>query len=432
MPRNVPLGGRRRGSRSAIAVDTSVPALMMRIGTYPLHHGSVGAVRSLGRLGIPVFAVTEDRFTPTAQSRYLRRAIVWRTTGAEDPQELVSRLLEIGAEIGARPVLVATDDEAALLIAEHAPALSELFRLPRVAADLPRRLASKQGLATLCRELDVAAPASGAPRSMDELFEEAHRIGFPLIVKNDEAWLRLTNPAVPSSTLVHDLAGLEALAAGWPSLPSVLLQEHIPPDGAQDWIVHAYFGEDPETVVAFTGIKLRSWPPKAGVTALAYSTPNPDLLQLAVGFGRRAGFRGIADMDWRLDARDGRYKLLDFNPRMGAQFRMFDTVDGVDVVRALHLDLTGRPVPRGHQIDGRRYVVGHLSGPSALASLRDGRAATQPWSRAGAGAERAWFAIDDPVPAAIAAARLAAGAPRTLAALLSQLCLLYTSDAADE
>ena len=72
----------------------------------------------------------------------------------------------------------------------------------------------------------------------------------------------------------------------------------------------------------------------------------------AARFCRAIGFSGIADLDWRLDRRDGRYKLLDFNPRVGAQFRLFETDAGIDVVRALHLDLTGRPVPAGAQENG--------------------------------------------------------------------------------
>ncbi|MDQ6793107.1 MAG: ATP-grasp domain-containing protein, partial [Candidatus Dormibacteraeota bacterium] len=41
-----------------------MPVLIVKIGRYPLHHGSVGVIRTLGRAGVPVYAITEDRFTP--------------------------------------------------------------------------------------------------------------------------------------------------------------------------------------------------------------------------------------------------------------------------------------------------------------------------------------------------------------------------------
>jgi predicted ATP-grasp superfamily ATP-dependent carboligase len=68
-------------------------------------------------------------------------------------------------------------------------------------------------------------------------------------------------------------------------------------------------------------------------------------------------YRGIMDLDYRLDKRDGQYKLLDFNPWVGSQFRLFEDAGGIDVVRALHLDLTGRPVPHHPQMDGRAFIL---------------------------------------------------------------------------
>ena len=49
-------------------------------------------------------------------------------------------------------------------------------------------------------------------------------------------------------------------------------------------------------------------------------------------------------MDWRRDERDGKYKILDCNPRVGQNFRMFENAAEIDVVRAQHLDLSGRPI----------------------------------------------------------------------------------------
>jgi D-aspartate ligase len=65
-------------------LDTTVPALVLKVGTYPLHHGDPGVVRSLGRLGVPVYGVYEERLAPAAVSRYLSGRFVWRSD-PEDP-----------------------------------------------------------------------------------------------------------------------------------------------------------------------------------------------------------------------------------------------------------------------------------------------------------------------------------------------------------
>ncbi|MFC1420358.1 carboxylate--amine ligase [Streptacidiphilus cavernicola] len=384
-------------------LDRTVPALLVKVGRYPQHAGGVGVLRTLGRAGVPVHAMVEDRFTPAAVSRYAVRRFVRPTTGLEQPAALVDALLAIGAAIGRRSVPVPTDDEAALLLAEHADRLSACFLLPPVPPTLPRRLADKGGLYRLCLEHGVPAPRSRTPADRAELVAAGRDLGYPLVLKNLEPWTRLRAPVVRHTTMVGDER--ELLAACPPDgALSVLAQECLPADRAEDWFTHLYCPADGGPPVVFTGLKLRSWPPDAGVTTRARALANPGLAEQAADFCRRIGYRGVADLDWRLDRRDGRYKLVDFNPRTGAQFRLLETVAGLDVVRCLHLDLTGRPLPRGPRQRSRGYGVGQLDLPSA---------AVWAWQRKALpadllprrGTERAWLCRDDPAPAVAEAVR---------------------------
>ncbi|MFF4136258.1 ATP-grasp domain-containing protein [Streptomyces mirabilis] len=377
-----------------VDADRNVPGLIVKFGDYPLHHGGVGAIRSLGRLGIPMYAITEDRYTPAAASRYLRRAFVWPTTGTEEPERLVEGLLRIGARIGRPTVLVPTDEEAAVVIAEHQEELGERFLFPRVDAKLPRRLASKQGLHELCVEHGIPSPAAAFPQSYEEIVAFAESARFPIVAKNREAFVRRSQPAVNGTTRIATREGLLSLARDWGDQPGVILQEYLPREEAEDWIVHAYFDADSTPLAMFTGVKVRSWPPHAGMTANAYVVDNPELADLAARFIKQIGFSGVIDLDLRFDRRDGQYKLLDFNPRMGAQFRLFENESGIDVVRAMHLDLTGRTVPEGEQRAGHRYIVENIDLPALLAYRRSGYTTPHAPARA-SGTELAWLAGDD-------------------------------------
>jgi len=74
-------------------MDTTVPVLLLKKGRYVLHHGAVGIARSLGRLGVPVYAIVEDRYAPLAMCRHLTGAFVDRTDDA-------NALLNFAAGIG--------------------------------------------------------------------------------------------------------------------------------------------------------------------------------------------------------------------------------------------------------------------------------------------------------------------------------------------
>jgi D-aspartate ligase len=133
------------------------------------------------------------------------------------------------------------------------------------------------------------------------------------------------------------------------------------------------------------------------MTACGYTVPNLELAEMAAGFAKRIGFHGIADLDWRYDRRDGRYKLLDFNPRVGAQFRLFETEAGIDVVRAQYLDLTGQQIPETAQRNGRRLVVENIDLLARLA-YRHSDYSTPHAPKYASETELAWFARDDPNP----------------------------------
>jgi hypothetical protein len=197
-------------------------------------------------------------------------------------------------------------------------------------------------------------------------------------------------------------------------MPSVLLQQYVPATPGSDWMVNVYCNATSVPAAAFTGVKLRCWPSGGGVGSLLRSAPNDTIAGLTATLCRAVGYRGIADLDWRLDQRSGEWELLDFNPRVGAQFGLFRTDVGIDVVRALHLDLTGRPVPPGAQLDGRGLRVEHLDVLAAVASWRAGSPRASPPPRRGR-TTLAWLAPDDPLPAVSAAIRSTGPAAKLLA-----------------
>ena len=389
----------RGGTR--VALDRSVPALLLKLGNYPLHHGGVGVVRSLGRCGVDVYAVTEGRFTPAALSRHLTGRFSWPTTGSEDPADLAEGLHGIAKAIGRPAVLVTTDDEAAAVVSELAdePGLADDFLFPRCPdPGLPRRVASKEGLFRVCSAHGIPTPMTVFPENLADVESYAASGAFPVVVKSRDPFERHRHPTVRSSTVVESPDRLRAMALDWDDVPSLILQEYLPRETAEDWVVHAWWpgtgGGDP---ALFTGVKLRSWPPHAGFTTAGRARWNDELAGLSRRLFDAVGFRGIADLDWRRDLRDGRYKLVDFNPRVGAQFRLFEDTAGLDVVRAQHLALTGRPVPRVAFPEGRAFVVEDFDYAARVAYRGDRTDGPAPDGRPPS-TERGWFALDDPVP----------------------------------
>ena len=342
------------------AADVTTPAVVLKLDRNVLHHGGLGVIRSLGRLGVPVYGVHEGRWAPAASSRYLAGRVFWQPP-PDDVDRITAGLLGLASRIGRPAVLLPTDDAGAIFLAEHGGPLRDSFLFADPPAELPRQVAGKYSLFQLCRDLGVPSPRATMAWSAGEAADFAATAGFPVIGKLTTPWRAAgchDGPPLRSTTIIHDRAGLaEAWLRCTEAGLGLMLQEYLPGGPGQDWFFHGYCDRAGRCQPAFTGVKDRSYPAYAGLTSLGHAAPNTELRDQLTGLLAALGFRGIVDLDLRFDPRDGQYKLLDFNPRLGAQFRLFEDTAGLDVARAAYLDLTGQPMAGRPMVAGRRFLV---------------------------------------------------------------------------
>jgi len=218
-----------------------------------------------------------------------------------------------------------------------------------------------------------------------------------------------------STSIVQNRAELLALveqvrqATGDGPDTGLLLQEYLSPTadgGRQDWFFHGYFDAESRCLFGHTGTKVRSYPAYAGMTSYGRWTPNERLREESIALLTGLDYRGIVSLDYCWDPRDDSYRLVDFNPRLGAQFRLFQDSAGMDLVRAMHLDLTGRPVTPGKPVPGRTLTIENYDPIAMLAYRRNQNLSLGSWlSSMRTADEYAWFAPDDLAPFAMTGAR---------------------------
>src|SRR5690606_9737599 len=351
----------------------------------PFHHGTLGAVRSLGRAGVEVHVVADCGRSPVRASRFVTALHTPPPPGA-DPAEVATVLLRVAARIARPAVLIPMDDAGALAMSRARRELAPAYLLPVRSGALPEQVADKAGLSRLCGTLDVPHPSTVAPDSAGEAAAAAWRLGLPVVAKWSRPWLLPPASGLRSTVLVRSAREARELYARREEAGStLLLQAFLPPGPDRDWFFHGYADRAGGVRAGGAGLKLRSRPRGAGLTAVGRWEPNPQVRTLAERLTVELGYRGILDLDFRRCADTGDYHLLDFNPRPGAQFRLFTDTAGLDVVRAQHLDLTHRPLPAGAPVPGRAFVVENYAPLGALRRTPGGR-------------ELAWYARDDRAP----------------------------------
>lgn len=364
------------------------------------HHVGIGIVRSLGRLGVPVYGMDADRFSPAFFSRYCRGKFIWDLHGAP-AQESIAFLDEVGRKIGRRALLIPTSDVGAMLVDEHAARLAEKFIFPQRDAALARSLCSKREMYYLAKKWNVDVPKTAFPQSRKDVLEYLSTARFPILVK-------------PIYTLVPGLKfwrlaivnnQRELLdrydAVEDPAAPNVMLQEYIPGGDEMTWVFNGYFDRNSECQVGFTGRKLRNFPAYFGQASLAVCAENQQVRTTTLEFMKHIGYSGPLDLGYRYDARDGKYKVNDINPRIGSMFRTFVGANGIDVARALYQDMTGQPVVPASAPEGRKWIVEDVDLLSSLRYWRDRKFTLREWMNSFSGIrEMTFLAADDPLPLA--------------------------------
>ncbi|WP_374323234.1 ATP-grasp domain-containing protein [Streptomyces sp. AP-93] len=382
------------------------------------------------------------------RSRYLR-AVHPGPSGGVDPEApaaLLECLTGVSERIGRPAVLIAMDDLSAIAVSRVGAILTDRFRIPHQPDDLPARVADKAELSRLCARWDVPHPETVIPASGAEAAEAAWRLGLPVIAKWSRPWLLPAGTGLRSTTLLHAAAEARRLYERSAEAGSrLLLQRFLPAGPDTDWFFHGAFARGGRPLVTGSGRKELSWPVRTGLTAVGRWLPDPAVEEAGLTLAERLGYQGILDLDFRRDER-GVFRLVDFNPRPGAQFRLFTDAGGLDVVQAMYLDLTGQRVPEPSGGPGRVFVAENYAllaavrgrslprrrpaPPAAGAGAEPGRslrtAGAAPARRGrgrGRGRERgqveaAWFAADDPMPfLAMLAAFLGRGAVKGLRVL---------------
>jgi D-aspartate ligase len=382
---------------------TETPVVLFRADNYT----SLGIVRTMGRMGVQVFCVDQDPNALAMKSRYCAGRFRW-DPDAMRPEDTVRFLSDVARRIGRRPVLIPTFDTRSLLVDQHREELSKWFLLPQPEPHAVTRLYSKRTMYELCVQSGVPAPATIFPTSVEQAAREGPALRFPLVVK-----------AIDGDRLMHGTGRRLAIVSGHselrdvyeeldePGAGNLALQEFIPGAAGDSWVLTAYFDIYGDCRFAITGQKLRQFPIGGGSTTLGVCAPCAPIVESIIRIAKAAGYRGILDADFLYDKRDGRWKLLDVNPRPGANFRLLVDRHDLDVVRAMYLDLTGQGVPAVEPVWGRRWCLEHGDLYAFRDHAAEGSLTLGAWLRSLRGtSEFAHYASDDLWPSAVFAGRL--------------------------
>lgn len=375
--------GRSRGAVGAVVLG----------GDYQ----GLGIVRSLGRQGIPVCVIDDERSIAGASRFTTHRS---RAADLGSPDATLEALHTARDRFGLEGwVLYPTRDETVAVLATHREELVEDFRVPTPPWACIEWAWDKRRTYRLAEKLSIPIPRTWYPR--DETDLDQVDTSVPLVVKPaiKEHFFYATGVKgwrVGSRSELLDAFRRGTSVVGDPG--ELLVQEMIRGGGA---LQHSYCAlvKDGAALASMIVLRRRQHPSDLGrATTFAETVDRPVIAEPSLRFLSEIGYRGLVEVEYKLDPRDGVLKLLDVNARTWG-YHSLGPAAGVDFPFLLFQDQIGEPVPPVRARPGVRWVRLATDVPNAVRDISRGSLDLRAYASSLRGVDtEAVFSLRDPLP----------------------------------
>ncbi|HLW88613.1 MAG TPA: hypothetical protein VKR57_08975 [Terriglobales bacterium] len=357
----------------------------------------LGIVRSLGRQGVPV-CVVDDELSISRYSRYSTKFV--KVANLRQERAAVVSLLEIGKRLNLHGwVLYPTREELVAGFSRNRAELGEMFRVPTPEWSSVRWAWDKRNTYRLATDLDIPTPVTRYPQSIDQL-SELDGVTPPFVIKPaiKEHFFYATKAKAWRANSHSELRTLFRKASELAGHGEIMVQELIPGGGTQQFSYCAFFRRG-HAVGKMVARRRRQHPLEFGrASTYVESVDVPVLEELSERFLREIDYYGLVELEYKLDPRDGQYKLLDVNARTWG-YHSLGLCAGVDFSHMLYADQLGMPVTECKGKPGMAWVRTTTDLPAAVVAILSGDTGFASYLRSlkNCNAE-AVFSANDPLP----------------------------------
>jgi predicted ATP-grasp superfamily ATP-dependent carboligase len=351
---------------SSDAQAVSPPGAVVVGGDYQ----GLGIVRSLGRRGIPV-CVVDDEFSIARYSKYCTHFVT--VPNLRDERAIVDALLDVANRLGLSGwVLYPTREELVAAFSRNRDELGQSFRVPTPAWNSVEWAWDKRKTYQLARDLDIPTPITHYPQTIDDL-AELDALSPPFVIKPaiKEHFIYATQAKAWRADSHAELRSLFLKASRLVKPGEIMVQELIPGGGTQQFGYGAFF-RNGQAVGKMVVRRRRQHPLQFGKASTYVETLDvPVLEEYSERFLRAAKYYGLVELEYKLDPRDGQFKLLDVNARTWG-YHSLGAAAGVDFSYMLYADQIGLSVPTCSATPGIGWVRMVTDLPAAVTAILAG------------------------------------------------------------
>ena len=315
-----------------------IPALVFGGGSTT----GLGAIRSLGRAGVPVYYMDEKK-SEAVYSKYCKKYFIFPKIG-HNKDELKKVLLKLQNVLG-DAVLFPASDSYAIYLSDLIDELNGYY-LPAPKKEVIEILINKRRFyESLMKK--IPHPTTYFPENLEGVKRISKDISYPIFIKPyfsqpfSERFHKKGFVANSERELLEYFALMRRVEV------HVMIQEIILGPPTDHIFLDGYADRDSNPKAFFARRRLRMWPLAFGNSSLCVSIPASEIASLKEALFRylkSISYHGIFSAELKKDHRDGIFKLLEINSRTSAWFNTLSAKCGINIMLIAYLDAIGRDV----------------------------------------------------------------------------------------
>ena len=310
---------------------------------------ALSVARNLGAEGIKVYAINHDT-SPVRYSRFCEWIPV--PVNGNVSESWTKYLLGPESDHLRGAVLLTGSDDGIELIAKHREKLQEKFILDASNKAAQLCMLNKRCTYQQAAVASVPTPKFWLAKTWEEILDLKEDLVFPLSVKPVFSHV-FTRQFKKKYLLANDFDQLlDAYQAANQAGVEVLLVEKIPGPDDRSCSYYTYLDQGSNPLFDFTKRVIRRYPENMGLATYHVTDWNPEVRDVALKLLRHIGLRGLANVEFKRDERDGQLKLIECNARFTAADCLV-AASGFNLGLFVYNRLVGRPQPPLEQ-----YVTG--------------------------------------------------------------------------
>jgi len=280
---------------------------------------TLAIVRSLSKKGIAVTVGEDRKLCCSFFSKYIKNKIIYPNP-AENPFSFIKSIYEL-VKRSKYDVIFPVDDQTTILFSKYKDKLSKYTKVPVADYETIMKGRDKAKTIKIAMENGIPCPKTYFVDDIEEIRKD--EIEFPVVIKPRES---------SGARGIAYVNSLEELMREYKKVKkrygTPLIQEYIPHNGGH-YSVCALFNYDSEPRAIFVYKELRQYPITGGPATFSVSVEKTDVLKYAIKLLKAMKWYGVAHLDFLIDSRDKKPKLLEVNPRFWSSLELA-ILSGVD------------------------------------------------------------------------------------------------------